>query len=67
MCGFYCIVFIGYMFVGKTLLDYTNFFAQNDCKNNDQIIYIYIYIYIYMYVFKIKATKVPNVCRLNEN
>ena len=58
MCGFYCIVFIGYMFVGKTLLDYTNFFAQNDCKNNDQIIYIYIYIYIYICMYlKLKPQK----------
>ena len=47
MCGFYCIVSIEYMFVGKILLGYTNLFAQNDCTNNDQIIYIYIYIYIY--------------------
>ena len=27
----------------------------------------YIYIYIYIYIFKFKATKVRNVCRLNEN
>ena len=38
-------------------------------------IYIYIYIYVFMYVcmsvclyiFKFKATKVRNMCRLNEN
>ena len=30
-------------------------------------IYIYIYIHIYIYIFKFKATKVQNVCRLNEN
>ena len=30
--------------------------------------YIYnIYIYIYIYIFKFKATKVRNVCRLNES
>ena len=30
MCGFYCIAFIEYMFVGKTLSDYTNLFSAND-------------------------------------
>ena len=29
------------MFVGKTLLDYTNLFSTNDCKKNDKIIYKY--------------------------
>ena len=41
MCGFYCIVFIEYMLVGKTLLDYTNLFSPNDYKENDKIIYKY--------------------------
>ena len=31
------------------------------------ILYTYIYIYIYIYIFKFTATKVRNVCRLNEN
>ena len=58
MCGFYCIVSIEYMFVGKILLGYTNLFAQNDCTNNDQLIYIYIlYIYIlyiiYIYIYSV--------------
>ena len=39
LCGFYCIVFIEYMLVGKTLLDYTNLFSLNDYKKNDKIIY----------------------------
>ena len=30
MCGFYCIAFKEYMFVGKTLSDYTNLFSAND-------------------------------------
>ena len=30
-------------------------------------LYLYIHIYIYIYIFKLKATKVRNVCRLNEN
>ena len=41
MCGFYCIAFIEYMFVGKTLLDSTNLFSPNDYKINDKIIYKY--------------------------
>ena len=35
-------LFIEYMLVGKTLLDYTNLFSPNDYKNNDKIIYKYI-------------------------
>ena len=35
MCGFYCIVFIEYIFDGKAFLDYTN-------------LYIYINIYIFL-------------------
>ena len=38
MCGYYCIEFINYMLVGKTLLDYTNLFSPNDFKKNDNII-----------------------------
>ena len=30
MCGYFCIVFINYMFKGKTLLEYTNLFSPND-------------------------------------
>ena len=39
MCGFYCIAFIEYMLVGKTLLDYINLFSPNAYKKNDKIIY----------------------------
>ena len=38
-CVFYCITFIEYMLVGKTLLDYINLFSRNDNKKNDKIIY----------------------------
>ena len=38
ICGYFCIEFINYMLNGKTLLDYTNLFAPNDFKKNDQII-----------------------------
>ena len=41
MCGFYCIAFIEYIHVGKTLLDYTNLFSSNDYKKNGKIIYKY--------------------------
>ena len=40
MCGFYCIAFREYMFVGKTLSDYTNLFSANDY--NDKIILLII-------------------------
>ena len=32
MCGFYCIGLIEYMLVGKSFLDYTNFFLQMTIK-----------------------------------
>ena len=32
MCGYICIRFIDFMFAGKTLKDFTNFFAPNDFK-----------------------------------
>ena len=38
MCGYFCIVFINYMFKGKTLLEYTNLFSPNHFKKNDEII-----------------------------
>ena len=41
MCGFYCIAFIEYMLLGKTLLDYTNLFSPNDYKKNGKIIHKY--------------------------
>ena len=42
ICGFYCIAFIGYILVGKMLLDDTKLFSRNDNKKNDKIICKYI-------------------------
>ena len=33
--GYFCIVFIDFMFKGKSLTDYTNLFSPNDFKKND--------------------------------
>ena len=38
MCGYFCIGFINYMFMGKSLTDYANLFSPNNFKNNDDII-----------------------------
>ena len=32
MCRYFCIVFIDYMFMGKSLTDYTNLFSPNNFK-----------------------------------
>ena len=42
ICGFYCIAFIGYILVGKMLLDDTKLFFRNNNKKNDKIICKYI-------------------------
>ena len=42
ICGFYCIAFIGYILVGKMLLDDTKLFFRNDNEKNDKIICKYI-------------------------
>ena len=39
-CGFYCIAFIEYMLVGKTIRLYW-FFSPNDYKKNGKMIYKY--------------------------
>ena len=41
MCGYFCIAFIGFMFKGKSLTDYTNFFSPYDSKKNDNVILNY--------------------------
>ena len=41
MYGIHCISFTEYMLVGKTLLDYTNFFSPSNYKKNEKIIYKY--------------------------
>ena len=38
MCGYFCIEFIDFMLVGKTLIDYTNLFSLYDFNKNDSII-----------------------------
>ena len=41
MCGYFCIGFIDYMFMGKSLTDYTNLFSPNNFKKNDDIVLNY--------------------------
>ena len=41
MCGYFCIGFIDYMFMGKGLTDYTNLFSPDNFKKNDDIILNY--------------------------
>ena len=41
ICGYFCIGFINYMFMGKILTDYTNLFSPNNFKKNDNIILNY--------------------------
>ena len=41
MCGYFCIGFIDYMFMGKSLTDYTNLFSPSNFKKNDDIILNY--------------------------
>ena len=42
MCGYFCIGFINYIFMGKSLRDYTNLFSPNNFKKNDSIILTYL-------------------------
>ena len=41
MCGYFCIGFTNFMFVGKTLTDFTNLFSPNDFDKNVNIILSY--------------------------
>ena len=41
MCGYFCIEFIDYMFMGKSLTDYTNLFSLNDFKRTDDVTLYY--------------------------
>ena len=38
MCGYFCMLFIDFMFKGTTLNDFTNLFSPYDFKKNDQIV-----------------------------
>ena len=40
-CGYFCIGFIGFMFNGNSLTDFTNLFSPNDFKKNGDIILNY--------------------------
>ena len=40
-CGYFCIGFIDFVLAGKTLRDFTNLFAPNNFKKNDDIIFMY--------------------------
>ena len=42
MCEYFCMGFIDYMFMGKSLTDYTNLFSPNNFKKNDDIILNYL-------------------------
>ena len=41
MCGYFCIRFIDFMFIGKSLIDFTSLFSLYDFKKNDDIILSY--------------------------
>ena len=41
MCGYFCIGSIDFMFIGKTLTEFTNLFSPNSFKKNDDIILNY--------------------------
>ena len=41
MCWYFCIGIIDFMFKGKSLLEYTNFFSHNEYQENDKTILKY--------------------------
>ena len=41
MCGYFCILFTGFMIKGKSLLNYTNLFSPNEYEKNDKIMLKY--------------------------
>ena len=41
ICGYICIGFIDFMFVGRSLIDYTSLFSPYDFKKNDKIVLNY--------------------------
>ena len=53
MCGYFCIGFINYIFMGKNLTDYTNIFSPNNFKKNDDIILSYFKLLIYYFLDKL--------------
>ena len=41
MCGCFCIEFIDFMLVGKTLTGFRNLFSPNNFKKNDDVLLNY--------------------------
>ena len=41
MCGYFCILFLEFMFKVKSLNDFTNLFSPNDFEKNDKIVLNY--------------------------
>ena len=41
MCGYFCIIFIDFMFANKTLIDFASLFSPYDFKKNDDIFLSY--------------------------
>ena len=37
LCKYFCILFLNFMFKGKSLTDYTNIFSPNNFKKNDDM------------------------------
>ena len=42
MCGYFCIIFIDFIFAGRSLIDFTGLFSPYDFKKNDKIILAYV-------------------------
>ena len=42
MCEYFCIEFVDFMLVAKTLTEFTNLFSPNNFKGNDDIIRNYL-------------------------
>ena len=48
MCGYFCTVFIDFMFKEKTLTEYTNLFLPNNFEKDDSIILNYFMNNVYV-------------------
>ena len=67
-------IFLEHLFLRTSLdgcfwITHRQYFKNTCFRNIFEVVLIIKmkYIYIYIYIFKFKATKVRNVCRLNEN
>ena len=52
MCGYFCIGFIDFMFVERSLIDFTNLFSPDDFEKNDKIILNYFNNFSIYHFFK---------------